>query len=921
MVKCLYAEFKQILITKKTMELTITKRDGTREPFNADMINRSIERACQGLEDPIGMVTQIATETRLTLYDGITTEEMDQATINAAVQNIKEDIEYDKVAVRLLLKTVYRRVLDDYENNSALLARKHREFFPEWVKRGVENKILDARMVEKFNLKELASALDLSRDELFVYSGLSTLLHRYSIKDKKNEPAETPQYFFMRIAMGLSYNEKNPTLWAKKFYAKMSRHEYISGGSTNVGAGTTHPSLSNCYLLQMEDDMQHIAKSVADVIMLSKYSGGIGLSVTKLRATGSPLASNNTPSSGPTPFAKIIDTAIRAVQRGGKKKGALCFYMENWHIDFPEFVDWKHNAGDDYMRMRTADTAAYISDEFMRRVENHEMWYMFDPKETPDLVELYGQAFSKRYAEYIKMADGGLLRVFKKVPAEEQYRQMLVALQSTSHPWLTWKDAINLRALNNNTGTIHMSNLCTEICLPQDKDNIAVCNLASLNLAVHVHHKQVDWEKLEESIRYAIRQLDNLIDINMMGIPEAARSDRENRAVGLGIMGFSDILEQLGMGYDTEHAWDFADKIFEFISYVAIDASADLAAERGSYMHFAGSGWSKGMVPIDTIKRLEADRGMELTVSKSSKYRGLNWDALRAKVKNGMRNATLMAVAPNANIGLLAGTVPGIDPRFAQVFSRNKISGKYLDLNHNLVNDLKNMGLWEKVKDQIIADQGDLTNISSIPQHIKDIYKTSFSTSPYAFIEIAARAQKWIDQALSRNIYLETRDIGETMDIYSTAWKKGVKTTYYLHMKPRHTAEQSTVRVNKAEKIGKRGFAGVMDEISAASEPATETANVSVTAVVAASVSASAPADEPRVVEAKASFIEPIASVSPAQTTKEQPIATPAKAVGFSQVTGINSESQSAIRNPQSKKTTIMPPSDPSEETICDSCQ
>ncbi len=384
------------------MELTITKRDGTREPFNADKINRSIERACAGLQDPISMVTQIATETRLTLYDGITTEEMDQATINAAVQNIKEDIEYDKVAVRLLLKTIYRKVVGDYEDNAEILRKKHRDGFSEWIKKGIANGILDPRMMEKFDLKELAATLDMRRDELFVYSGLSTLLHRYAIKDKNNDPAETPQYSFMRIAMGLAYNETDPTLWAKRFYQKMSQMKYVAGGSTNLGAGTTRPSLSNCFLLQIEDDMEHIAKSVGDVMMLSKASGGIGANVTKLRATGSPLKSNNTPSSGPTPFAKIIDTAIRAVQRGGKKKGALCFYMENWHIDFPEFLDWKHNAGDDYMRMRTADTAAFISDEFMNRVENHDLWYMFDPKETPELIELYGKEFSARYAEYIE---------------------------------------------------------------------------------------------------------------------------------------------------------------------------------------------------------------------------------------------------------------------------------------------------------------------------------------------------------------------------------------------------------------------------------------------------------------------------------------------------------------------------------------
>ncbi len=832
---------------------------------------------------------------------------MDQATINAAVQNIKEDIVYDRAATRLLAKTVYRRVLGDYDNNLAVLKKKHRDYFPEWVKQGIEAKLLDPRMAEKFNLKELAATLDISRDELFVYAGLSTLLNRYSMKDAKGDPAETPQYFFMRVAMGLAYNEKFPNAWAKKFYDKMSRHEYIAGGSTNIAAGTTRPSLSNCFLLQIEDDIDHIAKSVSDVIKLSKASGGIGASVTKLRATGSPLSSNNTPSSGPTPFAKIIDTSIRAIQRGGKKKGALCFYMENWHIDFSEFIDWKHNAGDDYMRMRTADTAVFISDEFMRRVMNNEMWYMFDPKETPDLVELYGQAFSKRYAEYVTMADEGKLRIFKKVPAEEQYRQIFVALQATSHPWLTWKDPINLRALNNNTGTIHMSNLCTEICLPQDKENIAVCNLASLNLATHVNNKQVNWEHLEESVRYAVRQLDNLIDINILPIPEAAHSDKENRAIGLGVMGFADLLEQLSMPYDSEHAWDFADRLFEFVSYVAIDESANLAAERGSYKNFKGSGWSKGMVPMDTIKTLEADRGMELTVAKGSHYKGLNWDALRAKVKKGMRNATLMAVAPNANIGLVAGTTPGIDPRFAQVFSRNKISGKYLDLNHNLVNDLKNMGLWEKVSEKIIAEQGDLTGIPGIPDYLKDIYKTSFSTSPYAFIEVAARAQKWIDQALSRNMYLETRDIVETMDIYTTAWQKGVKTTYYLHMKPRHTAEQSTVHVNKAEKMGKKGFAAVM------MEPVEVEEAVAVTMMT-----------EPNVVNAVASFIQKSTNAEEGQASSPaMPPSSPALQIADEEQghAHLHDDASAHAATGAKKSPRILPPSDPQENFLCDSCQ
>lgn len=791
-------------------QITITKRDGTKQPFNADKINRSIERACMGLTDPISMVTQIATETQLTLYDGITTEEMDMATINAAVQNIKEDIEYDKVGVRLLLKTVYRRVVGEYNDDPAELEAKHAAQFPAHIRRMVAGGLMDTRMETKYDLEKLAKAIRIERDELFTYAGVSTLLDRYSMRDEKQKRIETPQYFFMRVAMGLSYNEANPTEQAIKFYDRMSQLLYIAGGSTNLGAGTTRPALSNCFLLEVHDDMDHIAKSVADVLKISKASGGLGVSLTKLRAAGSTLKSSNTISSGPTPFAKIMDTAVHAVVRGGKKKGALAFYMENWHYDFGEYIDWKHNAGDDYMRMRTANTAVFMSDEFMRRVEAGEDWYMFDPKEVPDLNELYGQAFAKRYTEYAAMAEAGELKMWKKVPASEQWHQILTALQSTSHPWLTWKDPINIRALNNNTGTIHMSNLCTEICLPQDKDNIAVCNLISLNIAGHIEGKQVNWHKLEETVRLAVRQLDNLIDINVLPIEEAARSDKENRAIGLGVMGFSDALEQLGMPYESGHAADFADRVFEFVSYMAIDESASLARERGSYAHFAGSRWSQGMVPVDTLEIMERERGLATQLRKDTRNKQLNWDALREKVRSGMRNATLMAVAPNANIGLVAGTTPGIDPRFAQVFSRNKISGKYMDINHNLVKDLKNMGLWEEVKDKIVELQGDISAINEIPTYLKQIYKTSFTTSPYAFIEIAARAQKWVDQALSRNMYLENRDMEEMKNVYMAAWKRGLKTTYYLHMKPRHTAEQSTTNVNKGAALGKRGFASVV---------------------------------------------------------------------------------------------------------------
>ena len=597
----------------------------------------------------------------------------------------------------------------------------------------------------------------------------------------------------------------------------MSKLEYLSAGSSNIGAGTPHPKLSNCFLMEMHDDMAHIGKTVSDVLLLSKATGGIGLSVTKLRAEGSMLKSNNTISSGPIPFMHIVDSAVRAVQRGGKKKGALCFYMENWHLNFQDFIDLKQNNGDDYRRTRTANTAVFISDEFMKRVLEGADWYLFDPNEVKDLNELYGKEFSKRYNEYVEMAKAGKLKMWSTIPARQQYKNILVSLETTSHPWLTWKDAINVRALNNNTGTIHCSNLCTEITLPTDKDNVAVCNLISINLSKHIINGQVDWHRLEESVRLATRQLDNLVDINELPIEEAKRADSENRAVGLGMMGFADTIEQLGYSYEDVEAADFIDQVFEFVSYMSIDESTELAKERGIYKNFKGSGWSKGEVPIDTLKKLEADRGRELTIKKDSAriLPALDWDTLRGKVKQGIRNATLLAIAPNANIGLVAGTSPGIDPRFTQMFSRNKISGKYLEVNPNMIVALKKENLWEKTREAILENHGDIENIADIPDHVKRIYKTSFAVSPHAFVEVAARAQKWVDQAISRNIYLEIRDINEIMNVYTSAWDKGLKTTYYLHMKPRHTAEQSTTTVNKSEALGKRGFAAIKDKLAA----------------------------------------------------------------------------------------------------------
>ena len=779
--------------------IQVVKRDGTREPFDANKINLALVKASEGLPDQIQKVVQVATELQLTLFDGITTEELDEAVIHTALQNVKDDPDFDTIAARLLLKNIYKNILGDYADD-AELKKLHTKKFPEYLKFGVKEGLLDKRMADSklFDLKKLAEALDPSRDGLSKYLGVITNKNRYALRKQNGDPIETPQFTHMRIAMGLSFNEKDPTAAALDFYRHMSNLDYLPGGSTRVNAGGSFPQLSNCFVIDVEDDMESIAKSVRDTMWIAKGTGGIGISMNKLRAAGSPVKTTNTVSTGPLPFMKMIDTALFAVSRKGKKAGAAAIYMENWHLNFPQFMELRQNSGDPYFRTRFANIAVYISDEFMKRVAKEQDWYMFDPAETADLSELYGEAFSKRYAEYVKLAEAGKLREFKKVPARQQWRQILTTLQASSHPWITWKDTINTRALNNNTSTIHSSNLCTEITLPNDAKNISVCNLVSINLSafLDIETKQWDWDRLESASRSAIRQLDNLCDVTDTPIPEAINSIRTTRALGLGIMGFTDVIEKLGYSYESENAYDTMDQLTEFISYYAIDESAELAKVKGSYPDFKGSGWSKGLLPIDTVDLLAKDRKVKVDMTRKTR---LDWEALRAKTTKGMRNATLMAIAPTANIAHVAGTTPGIDPQFGQIFSRSTLNGKFLEVNGNLVRDLKKLGLWDEVKEQLLVEQGDLTNIDVIPQALKDVYKTCFQLSPFAFIEVAGRAQKWVDQAISRNMYLETRSIDDMEKVYMEAWKRGLKTTYYLHMKPRHQAEQSTTRVNKAE--------------------------------------------------------------------------------------------------------------------------
>ena len=820
--------------------IRVRKRDGSLAPYDGNEVAASIMDSARGLDDAVARATLLQAEVEITLFDGMTTEALDEAVIQVALGNAKDDPAFDTIASRIAVKKLYKEVFGDTHDDLGDVDPErvqdlHRNYFPRTIAKLVADGHLDERLGRDFDLETLAAALDPTRDDLIGFMGVRTMINRYLLRTPDKQALEVPQYFWMRVAMGLSLTEDDPTSSALALYDSMSNLRHLAAGSTLVNAGTPSAQLSNCFVMRTEDNLEHIAQTIRDVMWITKGTGGIGLSMSDLRCEGSPIRSDNTASTGPIPFIHTFDSTLRAVSRGGKKLGALCFYLENWHMDFPQFLDLRQNSGDPYRRTRTADTAVWISDEFMKRIAKDEDWYLFDPAETPDLTELTGSDFSKRYAQYVEQAEAGKIKRFRRTTAREQFRAILVSLQTTSHPWLTWKDSINTRALNSNTGTIHSSNLCTEICLPQDRDHTAVCNLASVNLAAHLAgprgKRRLDWDQLAATTRLAVRHLDNLVDITASAVPQAQRSNEENRAIGLGVMGLTDMLEQIRVPYDSPDACEIVDRVVEFISWHAIDTSADLAAERGAYPMFEGSGWSRGMVPVDTLAVLERDRGIPVDIDRTTR---MDWDALRAKVRTGMRNATLMAIAPTASIGLIAGTTPGLDPQF----SRTTSAGKFLEVNRNLVADLKDLGLWETIREELLRRQGDPSEIEAIPAPLRRLYRTSFTLDPMAYLNVAARAQKWVDQAISRNIYLASRSVGDMEDLYTAAWRMGVKTTYYLHLLPRLTAEQSTVAVNKAagRRNGpRRGFATAVRRASGAAtirKPVTETLNASVEPVV-----------------------------------------------------------------------------------------
>lgn len=733
-------------------------------------------------------------EAKTNFYEGITAEEVDLALIMTAKAKIEKDPGYSDLASRLLLDGIYRETMG-VSASSSNIKTLHQNYFAEFFKKAVQIKRLNPELLA-FDLNRLSSALVLERDLKFGFLGLQPLYDRYLIKHQ-GKRLETPQIFWMRVAMGLSLNEgEKKEEKAIEFYHLLSQFLFVSSTPTLFNSGTLHSQLSSCYLTTISDDLNHIFKSISDDARLSKWAGGIGNDWTQVRATGAYIQGTNGKSQGIIPFLKVANDTAIAVNQGGLRKGAICAYLECWHLDVEEFLELRKNTGDERRRTHDMNTANWICDLFIKRVLEKGFWTLFSPDDTRDLHDLYGKAFEKRYQEYEAMAERGEIKLFKKMEAEALWRKMLGMLYETGHPWLTFKDPSNIRSPQDHVGVIHSSNLCTEILLNTSPEETAVCNLGSINLAEHMTKEGIDEKKLAATIKTAIRMLDNVIDINYYPTPEAKAANLRHRPIGLGLMGFQDALYQLGISYASHEAVEFADESMELISYWAILSSAELAKERGPYSTFKGSKWDRGLLPLDTIALLEEERGYEhVEMDRSSR---LDWSPVRAKIKEyGMRNSNTMAIAPTATIANITGVVQSIEPTYKHLYVKSNISGDFTVLNPYLVKKLKELELYD---DQMIDDlkyfDGSLSEISRIPDELKRLFLTAFEIEPEWLIECASRRQKWIDMGQSLNLYLSAPSGKKLNDMYLLAWKKGLKTTYYLRALAATHVEKSTTDIN-----------------------------------------------------------------------------------------------------------------------------
>ena len=768
--------------------------NGVRSPLNLSALRATIEAAGEGLSEYIDTET-ILKETVKNLYDGIPVDEVFKSAILSARALVEKDPAYSKVTARLLLHTIRKEVLGE-EVSQASMATRYAEYFPTFIQRGIEGGLLDAKLGE-YDLTRIGAALDARRDLQFSYLGLQTLYDRYFLHIRGTR-IELPQVFFMRVAMGLALRETDREARAIEFYEILSSFDFMSSTPTLFNSGTLHSQLSSCYLTTVSDDLEGIYDAIKENALLAKYAGGLGNDWTPVRALRSHIKGTNGESQGVVPFLKVVNDTAVAVNQGGKRKGAVCTYLETWHLDIEEFLELRKNTGDERRRTHDMNTSNWIPDLFMKRVMENGEWTLFSPSDCPDLHDKYGKAFEAAYVGYEAMAERGELKLFKKVPAVSLWRKMLSMLFETGHPWITFKDPCNIRSPQQHAGVVHSSNLCTEITLNTNDSEIAVCNLGSVNLVAHMKPSatggyELDQDKIKRTVSIAMRMLDNVIDINYYAVKKAKDSNERHRPVGMGIMGFQDCLQMMRVPYASQAAVEFADRSMETVCYYAYSASNMLAKERGHYPSYEGSLWSRGILPQDTIAMLRDERGGHVEVDDSST---MDWDALRASIKqHGMRNSNCVAIAPTATISNIIGVSACIEPTYQNLYVKSNLSGEFTVVNDYLVRDLKQLGLWDEV---MVADlkyfDGSLSRIDRVPAELRELYATAFEVEPRWLVECASRRQKWIDQAQSLNIYMAGASGKKLDDTYKLAWQRGLKTTYYLRTLGATSAEKSTGR-------------------------------------------------------------------------------------------------------------------------------
>ena len=787
---------------EKISGLQVTGLDGVTKPLDSARMQSVVNDACKNLDSVDA--APIITETLRNLYDGVPEVEVSTALAMSARTLIEKEPNYSYVAARLLLDSLRREALSFLAGHPAEATQEeiregYGQYFRDYIQKAADLELVDARLANEYDLDKLTAALLPDRDYQFTYLGLQTLYDRYFIHSD-DVRFELPQAFFMRVAMGLAINEVEREDRTIEFYRLLSSFDFMSSTPTLFNSGTLRPQLSSCYLTTVPDDLYGIFDAIKDDAMLSKFAGGLGNDWTPVRSMGSHIKGTNGKSQGIVPFLKVANDTAVAVNQGGKRKGAMCAYLETWHLDVEEFLDLRKNTGDDRRRTHDMNTANWIPDLFMKRVSEEGNWTLFSPNDCPDLHDLYGNAFEQRYAHYEARAAAGEIKNFKQMPATDLWRKMLGMLFETGHPWITFKDPCNIRSPQGHVGTVHSSNLCTEITLNTSDTEIAVCNLGSVNLAAHTNENGLDHEKLERTITTAMRMLDNVIDYNYYSVGKARVSNLKHRPVGLGLMGFQDALYKLRVAYASEQAVEFADSSMEAISYYTIKASSDLAAERGSYASYPGSYWSQGILPIDSIDKLEQERGGFLTVDRSST---MDWDSLRQQVQTvGMRNSNTMAIAPTATISNICGVTQSIEPTYQNLFVKSNLSGEFTVSNWHLINDLKQANLWDNVMvNDLKYYDGSVQNIDRIPEDLKQLYATAFEVDPRWLVEAASRRQKWLDQGQSLNLYM-AEPSGQKMDnLYKLAWVRGLKTTYYLRSIGATHVEKSTMDNHQESKL------------------------------------------------------------------------------------------------------------------------